>query len=75
MEEGEELLVAENVKALLAGESVSSLQGCSVMSDGKVTTLPARSKMKDLSFIDFPAYELLDFSRYVSDYYSSEQVP
>jgi radical SAM superfamily enzyme YgiQ (UPF0313 family) len=68
MEEAEELLVAENVAALLAGEP-DRLQGCSVWRAGALATLPARMPMKDLDFIDFPAYELLDFTRYESDYY------
>ncbi|MDA0661625.1 MAG: radical SAM protein [Proteobacteria bacterium] len=75
MEESEELLVAENVKVLSEGGAREPLQGCSIYADGKVVTLPAREAMKDLSFVDFPAYELLDFSRYVSDYYTSERVP
>ena len=68
MEEAEELLVSLNVVALLA-DRWDDLQGCHVWSDGGVIMLPACAQMKDLDFVEFPAYELLDFSRYESDYY------
>jgi anaerobic magnesium-protoporphyrin IX monomethyl ester cyclase len=68
MEEAEELLVPENVAALLAG-TPEALQGCSVWQDGKAVSRPGRTPFRDLDFVDFPAYELLDFSRYESDYY------
>jgi radical SAM superfamily enzyme YgiQ (UPF0313 family) len=73
MEEGEELLVAENIAALLAGK-IEDVQGCSIWRDGKVTTKAARLPMKNLDFVDFPAYELLDFSRYESAYYGGQRV-
>jgi anaerobic magnesium-protoporphyrin IX monomethyl ester cyclase len=75
IEEGEELFVAENIQAMLAGSGDMSLQACSIFHNGRVETLTAKSPMKDLSFVDFPAYELLDFSRYISDYYADESVP
>lgn len=75
MEESEELLVADNVKSLVDGKALDTLQGCSILAGDRVVTLDARTPMKDLSFIDFPAYELLDFSRYVSDFYTDERVP
>jgi anaerobic magnesium-protoporphyrin IX monomethyl ester cyclase len=68
MEEGEELLVSENIRALL-DDAPERMQACSVLCDGAVKTLPARQMMTDLDFVDFPAYELLDFTRYESDYY------
>lgn len=68
MEEAEELLVSENVAALLAGQP-EKLQGGSIWRDGRLTALPAVTRMKSLDFVDFPAYELLDFARYESDYY------
>lgn len=68
MEEAEELLVSENVASLLAGQP-ESLQGCHVWRDGALATLPARTRMTSLDFVDFPAYELLDFERYEFDYY------
>ncbi len=68
MEEAEELLVSENVAALLAG-TPDALQGCSIWRDGALVSLPARTRMTSLDFVDFPAYELLDFERYESDYY------
>jgi radical SAM superfamily enzyme YgiQ (UPF0313 family) len=68
MEEAEELLVSDNALALLR-QQPDDLQGCSVRRDGAVVHLPARVRMESLDFIDFPAYELLDFARYQSDYY------
>jgi anaerobic magnesium-protoporphyrin IX monomethyl ester cyclase len=68
MEEAEELLVSENVAALL-GDAPHELQGGSVWRDGALVSLPALTRMKSLDFVDFPAYELLDFARYESDYY------
>lgn len=74
MEEGEEYFVASNVEAMLASYDVAALEGCSVIRDERVETLFPKAQMKDLSFIDFPAYKLLDFSRYVSDYYADTPV-
>ena len=68
MEEAEELLVSENIRALLDAEP-GRIQGASVWRDGAVATLPAQNRMTSLDFVDFPAYELLDFTRYESDYY------
>jgi radical SAM superfamily enzyme YgiQ (UPF0313 family) len=73
MEEAEELLVGANIAALLAAEGEVALQGCSVAGAEAVRTLPTRTPMKDLNFIDFPAYDLLDFSKYMSDHYFGEQ--
>lgn len=72
MEESEELLVSENVRALLDG-APEQLQGCHVWREGAAAMLPARERMKSLDFVDFPAYELLDFSRYESDYYLGQK--
>ena len=68
MEEAEELLVSENVAAILANDW-SRLQGGSFLQGDTVATRPAASPMQNLDFIDFPAYHLLDFSRYESAYY------
>ena len=68
VEEAEELLSAANALALRDGRT-DELQGCAVWRDGAVAHLPAQARMRDLDFIEFPAYDLLDFSRYESDYY------
>lgn len=68
MEDSEELVVSDNVQALL-DNAPERLQACSVLRHGEVATVPARQVMKTLDFVEFPAYELLDFSRYESDYY------
>ncbi len=68
MDESEELLVAANVAALLA-HAPELMQGCSVWHGGEIEVLAARDRMASLDFVDFPAYELLDFNRYESDYY------
>jgi radical SAM superfamily enzyme YgiQ (UPF0313 family) len=68
MEEAEELLTAENAMALLAGNP-DALGGCAVPRDGARVSLPAGQPMTSLDFVDFPAYHLLDFTRYESDYY------
>jgi anaerobic magnesium-protoporphyrin IX monomethyl ester cyclase len=73
MNEAEELLVSDNIAAMLAGTAPDALQACSVWRDGKVVSLPARQIMKDLDFVDFPAYQLLDFARYESDYYGGKR--
>ncbi len=75
MEESEEQLVGVNVATLLAGGDEDALEACAVAGpDGGIRRRPARTPMKDLNFVDFPAYDLLDFSRYVSDYYFGEKV-
>ncbi len=74
MEESEELAVGANLAALLAGAGTDALEACTVAAPGGMRTLPARMPMKDLNFVDFPAYDLLDFSRYVSDLYFGEKV-
>ncbi|MFL5280001.1 MAG: B12-binding domain-containing radical SAM protein [Rhodopila sp.] len=68
MEEAEELLTSDNALALLRHKP-EELQGCSVRRDGAAVHLPTRTRMDSLDFADFPAYELLDFTRYESDYY------
>nr|WP_294517247.1 B12-binding domain-containing radical SAM protein [uncultured Rhodopila sp.] len=68
MEGSEELLVSANTAALLA-QRPDDLQGCSVRRDQAVISLPTRTPLTTLDFVDFPAYELLDFSRYESDHY------
>ncbi|MGH7042292.1 MAG: B12-binding domain-containing radical SAM protein, partial [Acetobacteraceae bacterium] len=68
MEEQEELATSDNVAALLAG-TPERLAACHVLRDGAAVTLPARARMADLDFVAFPAYELLDFTRYESSYY------
>ena len=68
MEESEELVTADNVAALLEG-APGRLEACHLRDGAGVVTRPARSRMSDLDFVAFPAYELLDFTRYESDYY------
>ena len=68
MEEAEELVTADNISALLAGDP-GRLQACHVARDGAAVALPLRARMNNLDFVEFPAYELLDFARYESDYY------
>lgn len=68
MEEAEELLAARNVAALLAGRP-DELRGCSLWRDGAIASIPGEEAMKTLDFVDFPAYHLLDFSRYESSHY------
>ncbi len=68
MEEAEELLVADNAAALIAGHP-EKVAGCSAWRDGKAASIPAAGRMANLDFVDFPAYELLDFTRYESDHY------
>lgn len=73
MEDSEEFAVAENVAALLQN-APERLQACSVLRDGTLLKIPVQKQMKDLDFADFPAYELLDFSRYESAYYGGRRV-
>jgi anaerobic magnesium-protoporphyrin IX monomethyl ester cyclase len=68
MEDSEELVTADNVAALLAG-TPERLEACHLWQDGAAVLHPARTRMTDLNFVEFPAYELLDFTRYESDYY------
>ncbi len=68
MEEQEELVTSDNIAALLAG-APERLESGHVWRDGAVATLPSRARMNTLDFVEFPAYELLDFTRYESDYY------
>ncbi|WP_137179052.1 radical SAM protein [Roseomonas sp. AR75] len=74
MEEAEELLTGRNVAKLIAGEDIAQLEGGSAWGDGAPRPQPARTAMKTLDFVDFPAYHLLDFSRYESDYYFGEKM-
>lgn len=74
MEEREELLTGRNAARLAAGEEIAALEGGSAWAEGALRRQPARTPMKTLDFVDFPAYELLDFSRYESDYYFGEKM-
>jgi radical SAM superfamily enzyme YgiQ (UPF0313 family) len=74
MEEGEELLTARNIARLVAGDDMSTLEGGSILHEGKPLRLPSRTAMANLDFVDFPAYGLLDWSRYESDYYFGERM-
>ncbi|MEO6593991.1 MAG: B12-binding domain-containing radical SAM protein [Planctomycetota bacterium] len=65
----EELLVPEIVARLLANELETAREGCWYLDGEAVQKVPAKQKMKDLNFIDFPAYHLLDFDRYQSDFF------
>jgi radical SAM superfamily enzyme YgiQ (UPF0313 family) len=74
MEEGEEQLTSANIARLAAGDDPSTLEGGSRWAEGKLCPQQAKSPMKNLDFVDFPAYSLLDFSRYESDYYFGERM-
>jgi radical SAM superfamily enzyme YgiQ (UPF0313 family) len=66
MESNEELAVPELVKKLLAGDP-DAPESCLYLRDGEVVQAPSSHRMRDLDFVDFPAYELLDVARYESD--------
>lgn len=74
MEEGEELLTARNIARLAADAPSATLEGGSILDGGEVRRLPARTPMANLDFVDFPAYGLLDWARYESDYYFDERM-
>lgn len=74
MEEGEELLTGRNIARLAAGEGIEALEGGSAWDGAAVRKQPAKTPMASLDFVDFPAYGLLDFSRYESDYYFGERM-
>ena len=73
MEGHEENLTVINVSRILNNSELAladlDLQGVSFLSYDKVVTTPTRDQLKNLNFIDFPAYHLLDFKRYESDFY------
>jgi len=77
MDGHEENLTAINVEMLLENPEFDvsdiDLQGVSILKTGTVKTLPTRDHLKDLNFIDFPAYHLLDFKRYESDFYFNKK--
>ncbi|MDO9711736.1 B12-binding domain-containing radical SAM protein [Paracraurococcus lichenis] len=74
MEEGEELLTGRNIARLAAGEALAALEGGSAWDGAALRQQPARAPMTSLDFVDFPAYGLLDFGRYESDYYFGERM-
>lgn len=65
----EELMVPQIVEHLLAGRLEAAREGCFHLTGGALQQTPTAQKMKDLNFIDFPAYHLLDFARYESDFF------
>jgi radical SAM superfamily enzyme YgiQ (UPF0313 family) len=73
MEEGEELHTGRNLARLARGEGVAALEGGAAWANGALKVQAASERMANLDFVDFPAYELLDFARYESDYYFGER--
>src|SRR5262249_19819037 len=66
----EELLVPAIVEHLLRGDDVAAREGCWHLDDGgEMRKVPTAQRMKNLDSIDFPAYHLLDFDRYESDFF------
>jgi anaerobic magnesium-protoporphyrin IX monomethyl ester cyclase len=74
VEESEELLTGRNVARLVNGDEPAALEGLSSWNQGSLRWQPARTPMSSLDFVDFPAYEILDFSRYESDCYFGERM-
>lgn len=66
MESNEELAVPELIAGLVAGDE-GAAASCYLRRDGEVVHVPAKQRMKNLDFVDFPAYHLLDVTRYESD--------
>lgn len=66
MESNEELAAPELIDALLRGDA-DPAESCHHWVDGEMRLAPTRHPMRDLNFVDSPAYELLDVERYESD--------
>jgi len=66
MDANEELAVPELIAAWCAGETEAA-ESCQVRRGEEIVHAPAVHRMKDLDFVDFPAYHLLDVTRYESD--------
>jgi anaerobic magnesium-protoporphyrin IX monomethyl ester cyclase len=66
IEANEELAVPEMIANLIADKE-DAAESCFHLRDGVVVQAPPVHRMKNLDFVEFPAYELLDASRYESD--------
>jgi anaerobic magnesium-protoporphyrin IX monomethyl ester cyclase len=65
----EELLVPAIVEHLLRDDDVAAREGCWHLEGGQLCKVRTAQRMKNLDWIDFPAYHLLDFDRYESDFF------
>lgn len=68
MQESEEWAGGTTALGLFHGDP-ALLSGCAVWRDGAIDHIPLKTPLRSLDFVEFPAYDLLDFSRYESDYY------
>lgn len=68
----EELSVGESIQMIMNG--IQELKGVYHLVDNNITGSPLSTKMKDLNFIDFPAYELLNFDTYKTDYLKNKDL-
>ena len=62
----EELVAASVAQAILSGDNAPA--GAFYRSADGIAGTEAPRRMTDLNFVDFPAYELLDFTQYESTY-------
>lgn len=65
----EELLVPAIAERLVRADGVGAHDGCYHLEGDRLQQAPALAVMKNLDFVDFPAYHLLDFTRYESDFF------
>jgi len=70
----DELLVPLIAEHLLRGNAAAAREGCQFLENGTLQKQASAQKMKNLDFIDFPAYHLLDFDRYKSDFFFGRKV-
>jgi anaerobic magnesium-protoporphyrin IX monomethyl ester cyclase len=69
MEANEELVVPELCAQILRDPEDVEPESCWHRRGEDVLRAPERQKMRDLDFVDFPAYHLLDLERYESDFF------
>ncbi len=62
----EELLTSKIIADMLQG--IPPQNGVWLWQDGALKGMPSETEMTDLNFVNFPAYELLDFNYYESSY-------
>jgi len=70
----DELLVPQIVEQLLRSDDTAAREGCHFLDGDTLQKVESPQKMKDLNFVDFPAYHLLDFDRYRSDFFFGRKV-
>ncbi len=63
-----ETTATELVRALLAGEDITPVQGVAFMKEGKIFRTPARVMVKDIDVFPMPAWDMIDMEPYLTSW-------